>query len=232
LTVCDGKDVGPRLNGFNAFRLLQQKGEREPGKPPEKPTRPFCCLQAPVGARVASPQSQPNAGRPEYRLAEERPRHPRGWPASGGKAYISGVYVFGSEDRMLPHSQRASAQSDRSPSILQVAAPCATSCPQQHKNVTFSPGRGFPSAEISIINRESTKNIGDKMGQNSDKVKNGDCHAALFDLSERNTEKARARLAKTSDRRNHRPGRRIRVARKARGLLMGTASPGPGPLTH
>src|SRR5205823_14699312 len=42
--------------GFYAFLLLQQKG-REPGKLREKLTRPFCCLQAPVGARVASPQS-------------------------------------------------------------------------------------------------------------------------------------------------------------------------------
>src|SRR2546422_5554857 len=30
---------------------------REPGEPYERLTRPFCCLQAPVGAQVASPQS-------------------------------------------------------------------------------------------------------------------------------------------------------------------------------
>ena len=42
--------------GFFAFLLLQQK-EWTGTAFGVKTARPFCCLQAPVGARVASPQS-------------------------------------------------------------------------------------------------------------------------------------------------------------------------------
>ncbi len=49
---------GRRLgyDGFFAFLLLQQKGWAGTAFG-WKTARPFCCVQAPVGARVASPQS-------------------------------------------------------------------------------------------------------------------------------------------------------------------------------
>ena len=44
----------PDSLGFFAFLLLQQKGWRPERPFYQIPPRPFCCLQAPVGARVAS----------------------------------------------------------------------------------------------------------------------------------------------------------------------------------